>query len=321
MKTSSLQELEKSRKLIIKRLVLHIIAGFVICYLLINLSYDWLDSEKLFVYKEVIGVYFIAVYLLLSGFLKYSLAIFKDEEREFRQAYKDIVFVPFFKKLNLKYKKYYHVHAIDILNSGLFSKLFDTQDGNDYVYGNVGEVRFSFSDVFLYDIKYSLFKDIMFGYLFSRKRKKTFAGLVFVAEFNKVVNSTTKIQSKNFIKKESLKKIVMDNAEFNDIFNVFTDDEINANYILSPKFMQNLIQLNGFVKFGIRMSFNRQKIYIVLNHGKDSFEPSLFRQVIKDSVTKEIKKEILSVVGIIKTLDLNNKIWLENSAWADEFYR
>ena len=46
------------------------------------------------------------------------------------------------------------------------------------------------------------------------------------------------------------------------------------------------------------------------NQNRDSFEPNMLKSVNNRKNINEIKREILAVIGIIKTLELNKKIWI-----------
>lgn len=300
-----LLNLEKKRKFILKFLTVYSVVCAIFLLFVIGFIWDKFSSSDFFVYKEFKIAILLLIIIAIRAFYKFSVSYFDEHFREFKSEYKDAVLEPLFKKLNFKYSKFGHVHALDIMHSGFF-KGFDTQDGNDFVRGSIGDVRFSFSDITLSCIKYSLFKDIMFGYLFSRTKKPKFMGLFYTADFNKNIKTPIKITSKP---KPFKAKILMDNYDFNQLFNVYCSDMIFANYILTPVFMERLLTLEKFAKGGIKISFDRDRIYIVLNKGKDSFEPSLFKSVRDKENFWAIRREIFAVLSIIKDLDLNDKIW------------
>lgn len=321
---SEILKLEKRRKFIVKKIFFYILGSVFLLFFILNFlfkSYLNLKSELNFTGENTPLFYlFLAIFLLITtSYYKFSLSIFNEDIKEFRSSYKDLILKPFIKTLDLKYSKYGHVHALHLIASEFFHNNFDTQEGNDFIKGRIGETSFSFSDIVLSDMDYSLFKDIMFGFHFSMTKRRKIMGLFFVADFNKNINSNTKIYTKSIANFPSsyYKKIKMDNANFNNMFDVFTDNVINANYILTPKFIENITNLQKFVKRDFKMSFNRDRIYIFCNQGKDSFEPSLLKPVYDRESIKAIKNEILSVIAIIKDLELNNRIWLKNSAIKD----
>lgn len=301
----NLLNLEKKRKFILKFLIIYTIVFTIFFMFVIGFIWDKFSNSYLYEYNELKILIILLIAISLRGFYKFSVAYFDEHFREFKSEYKDAVLKPLFKRLNFKYSKFGHVHALDIMHSGLLDG-FDTQDGNDFVRGSVGDVRFSFSDITLSRIKYSLFKDIMLGYLFSRTKKPKFMGLFYTADFNKSIKTPIKITSKPKLFRT---KILMDNYDFNELFNVYCSDMVFANYILTPVFMERLLTLENFAKGGIKISFDRNKIFIVLNKGKDSFEPNLFKSVKNRDNFVAIRHEIFAVLSIIKNLNLNEKIW------------
>lgn len=302
---SNLLALEKKRKFIVRFIFIY---SLICVFLIVNLAnfiYGKLDEFDLARYEVTKVIFVILSLILLRAFYKFSVGYFKEYIADFRSEYKDAVLEPFFKKLNFKYSKFGHVHALDIMHSGFF-KDFDTQDGNDFVRGSVKDVSFSFSDITLSRINYSLIKDIMFGYLFSRTKSPKFRGLFYVCEFHKSIKTPIKITSKPKLFKQ---KIYMDNYDFNEYFNVYCDDIVFANYILTPVFMEKLLSLSRFAKGGIKISFDRHKVYIVLNKGKDSFEPNLLQKVNKKENFIKIRYEIFAVLGLLKSIRENDKIF------------
>lgn len=305
MSYSKLVELEKRRRFIVKFLIIYILVCIFLITVFVNFIYDKFIEFDLVRYEVSKIVLLILLFVILRAFYKFSVSYFKDYVSDFKSEYKDIVLEPFFKRLNFKYSKFGHVHALDIMHSGFF-KGFDTQDGNDFVGGNLNDISFCFSDIILSKIKYSLFKDIMFGYLFSREKLPKFMGLFYVCEFDKSIKSPIKITSKPNLFRT---RIYMDNYDFNKYFNVYCDDMIFTNYILTPVFMQRLLSLSQFAKGGIKISFDRHKVYIVLNKGKDSFEPNFLQSVNKKENFIKIRREIFAVLGFVKNIRQNNKLF------------
>ena len=101
----------------------------------------------------------------------------------------------------------------------------------------------------------------------------------------------------------------MDDSEFNAKFSVYSNDMQNAMYILSPAFMKRLLDLKRRLNFPISVSFVGDKIYIFLDTGKDNFEPDIDKSVLHANPAFTIKRELSHFLSIVKTLNLNTKIW------------
>lgn len=314
---SEILKLEKRRKNLVLKFAAYITVSAILIYWFLRFCvyFYTISKEELdFTSDNNIMFYVVCIvaYIIVHGYFKFSVDTISYDLRDFRSAYKDAVLKPFIKQLGFKYEKYGHVHALNLIHSELFSSGFDVQEGNDFIRGTASNVRFSLSDIVLSDMKYNFLKDLFFGYNFSLRKKRLLYGLFFEANFNRAINSNTRIFSKKLINFQNfkLKKIKMDNTDFNKIFDVFTDDKINANYILTPKFMENLTKIAKFARHDFRMSFKNDRVFMFFNQNRDSFEPNMLKSVNNRKNINEIKREILAVIGIIKTLELNKKIWI-----------
>ena len=103
----------------------------------------------------------------------------------------------------------------------------------------------------------------------------------------------------------------MDDTLFNDEFRVFTDDKVEARYLLTPSFMKRLRELKE--KFagdmGVSAAFMDDKFYLFLNGAKNRFETTLFSIPPSLYDAKRIKKEISKLLLIIDELNLSLDIF------------
>ena len=98
----------------------------------------------------------------------------------------------------------------------------------------------------------------------------------------------------------------MDDTLFNDEFRGFTDDKVEARYLLMPAFIKRLRELK--IKFagemGVSAAFMDDKFYLFLNGAKNRFETTLFSIPPSLEDAKRIKKEISELLPIIDELNL-----------------
>lgn len=181
---------------------------------------------------------------------------------------------------------------LDIKNCGFFS-------GNDLISGVIDSVKFRMSDICYEENRQTGNGSI---------RISIFKGIVFVADFYKNFNSHTFIISSNYTKKKG-QKITLDNVNFNSKFQVFTDNKINAFYILDPVFMEKILKLTN--KFqNIDMVFYKNKIYCFINNNKDNFEIDIDTPLLNAKMIFSLYKYNFDMFfGIVKELNLNNKIF------------
>lgn len=321
----TLLELEKMRKKIVRKmpefsvmsLIFAVFAAFFMTLFLTYLGQVFFGTK----FGGVAAI-FIFIYLLIHFIKHYKHEFTQDEAFKFIDKYKNFYLKNYINSLGFEYQKIGHIHALDIMKSGLFAS-FDKQSGNDKISGEIDGVRFVFSDL-LIENKIEIQEKDSFvlkgGLLTPNSLEKTFVtafqGLFFMADFHKKINSKTVVLSRagrqngEIIAKNKLKDIKMDNTEFNKLFEVFTNDPQNAMYILNFSLMEQLIKLQKMFKDPISVSFVDNRIFIKVDRGYDSFEPDLSQNIVNKNIAPRIKAELNAMFDIVKILKLNSKIWI-----------
>ena len=137
-----------------------------------------------------------------------------------------------------------------------------------------------------------------------------FQGVLFKADFNKTLSSITQI---SHINSRNLaiygKKANMDDARFEEIFDVYTTDQIGARYALSPALMERFTQLCLRLDAPANAVFKDNEIFIAVETWRDDFEPDIRKSLINNETIALYESEIASFTQIIKELNLNRKIW------------
>ena len=143
------------------------------------------------------------------------------------------------------------------------------------------------------------------------KDMQAFSGSVLVCEFYKKFSGQTTVVSRTLNTKFLGEKEWMDDTLFNDEFRVFTDDKVEARYLLTPTFMRRLYELKE--KFagdmGVSAAFMDDKFYLFLNGAENKFETTLFSLPPSLYDVKQIKKEISELLSIIDELNLSLDIF------------
>ena len=145
---------------------------------------------------------------------------------------------------------------------------------------------------------------------------KGFYGVIVELDMNKKFEGHTFILEKNNIKdnlavkSSEYEKIDLEDTEFNQEFCVYSQNQIEARYILTTAFIERLKKLKEIYKAKyIRAAFKDEKIIILIQTGRD-----MFQMAGKSAMTKEtfiqLFDEITSVLDIIDILKLNEKLGL-----------
>ena len=180
----------------------------------------------------------------------------------------------------------------------------DKYSGNDLIFGQIEGVRVKFSDVEAISIKEDLHGN--------KTHRVLFAGILFVADFPKRLKGVTQICSgTDDFKDYGGKRARMDDAEFERLFRVYTTDQIEARYALTPSLMENLKLLKTRFHRPINIVLAEDKICMAIRTGRDNFEPDLRRPLVGKGANRFYKDEIGGFLRIVEELRLNRKIWLD----------
>ena len=178
----------------------------------------------------------------------------------------------------------------------------DKYSGNDLIFGQIEGVRVKFSDIEAISIKEDLHGN--------KTHRVLFAGILFVADFPKRLKGVTQICSgMDDFKDYGGKRARMDDAEFERLFRVYTTDQIEARYALTPSLMENLKLLKTRFHRPINIVLIGDKICIAIRTGRDNFEPDLRRPLVGKGANRFYKDEIGGFLRIVEELRLNRKIW------------
>ena len=183
-------------------------------------------------------------------------------------------------------------------------------NGSDYVQATYRGVNISFSDVLLRHETGS-------G---KNKRVVTrFKGQWIIIELTKDIRSQLKLREKAKNEKKAKSDVMTEDIEFNNKFQILTNDPHNAFYILTPHFMDYIKNMKKRANARIYMAFmkrmNYNHVHIALHNTRDLFEPNLKYNLGKNQIPVirgQIKSEIRYITGIIDELLLNDYLFEAN---------
>ena len=279
--------------------------AIIFCFF-VGISYvylqDFMDSFTFLLFVVGIGS-------TVFGFL------YKMKVAGFSSLYKDFVVEKLvsFVDNSLRYNKLGMIPEYEYKKSRLFPQTIDRFSGDDLVSGKINGVDIRFSELH-HEIKIENEKGKSYY-------KTVFQGIFFIADFNKNFHGKTVVlpdSSERFLGSfshlfQSLSTrgelVKLDNPEFEREFVVYSDDQIEARYILSHSFMQNILELKKMVGKNLYISFINSKIYIAINFKEQLFEPKIYKKVTNFDDIKFYFQVISLSVDIVKYLSLDRKIW------------
>lgn len=144
--------------------------------------------------------------------------------------------------------------------------------------------------------------------------------LCFVADFNKVLNATTLLDPKSVALRQvfspkrkalkDVKSIQLDNPTFNKQYQVYTDNDIEARYILTPRFMESILATRGSL-CGYYL-FKENKILFVGNVSVNHAQVDLFDIDAETNIyeqTLQTAKALKHLLGLVEAFNLDSLIW------------
>ncbi len=141
----------------------------------------------------------------------------------------------------------------------------------------------------------------------TRSFKYIFKGLFCTFGLNKRYNNHT-IILKNTDKIEvpiDFSELQTNNKEFNNQFKVLTDNRAEADSILTPEFLNGLLEIKEKLQTTFRCGFYQGNFLFALDTDKDFFEPTGIREgVLNDEKHTKILNEMNSILSIVDKLGL-----------------
>jgi len=148
----------------------------------------------------------------------------------------------------------------------------------------------------------------------SGKNQKTlFDGVMVQLEMNKTFTGNTVIRPDKIFHispNKNLRHTVLEDVEFEKKFDVFTDDEVEARYLITTALMARLNDMKvAFKADKVSAVFYMNKFIIGLHTSKDLFSIcSLIRPVYDEKQIFQMFDEMLSIIKLIEYFKLDQKI-------------
>lgn len=295
-----LQQLELLRKKQVSRLRFIIIAG--IASLALGLA--------------TMIPFMVVIFLFLSLLLYFAFFGFNRSRPDFKSEYKRIVITRLIRFIDpgLQYSPHQFIPQTTYDFSRIFLNNPDIYSGEDLIEGNIGKTQVHFSELHTQDRR-------------TDNRGRTyyvtiFRGIFFIADFNKNFQGQTYVlsdfserflgffgrafQNMHFGRPAPVR---LEDPVFEKFFAVYSTDEVEARYILTPSFMQRIVEFRKKAEAPVQFSFIESNIYIAVPMRKNLFEPRLMATVLNFGEVEEYYRQILFCTSVIDELNLNTRIW------------
>lgn len=137
-----------------------------------------------------------------------------------------------------------------------------------------------------------------------------FKGFLFIADFHKEFQGETTVLRDSFFKiKMGASRVKMENPDFEKVFDVFSTNQIEARYLITPSMMERMLKLDSNFKKGITISFRDSTILVAIPDSKNRFEADVWSSLSDMSILKSDFAVLQSLLEIVDELNLNTRIW------------
>jgi hypothetical protein len=294
-------ELEKARQ---KSLKLFIGACFLTLLMVLGLLY--LNRHQDIVtmlasyYKDLPDYVLAAAFMISSAALYYPFKLFSKAVKTdlFRDLFK---FFDGFVFKNSGHDPEESYGKFDLIPD------YNVYESKGIINGAHSEVDFSAEELTLKEVRRSSK---------SSSTKIVFRGMIIVFEFNKKFNGRTLVKkdlgifnSLNKVKRDKLERVKLEDPVFEKMFEVYSEDQIEARYLLSTSFMERLMSLSKlFDNAKLECSFFDNRLLLLVPTKKHFFSvPSFFRRLDLVAACKLIVTNINLIFEIIEILKLNQQ--------------
>ena len=181
------------------------------------------------------------------------------------------------------------------VNLGLLPSRFTKSHFEDRIAGVAHGTRFEFFETHLEKQNSSEKKN---------ETVSVFTGQLLALEFDqKFSGRTIVLRDKGWLqgkKKQDMKRVGLVDPVFEKIFEAYGTDQVEARYLLTPTFMQRLVDLEHSVDGkNIRFAFVDGQLLIAIETGNRYESGSMFEPLVNPSRTQKILDEIGAIYDVI----------------------
>ena len=189
-------------------------------------------------------------------------------------------------------------------NSGLFTSP-DRYHAEDLIEGCLDKTSFICSEVHAEERRARSTKNGVQYYW-----EDIFKGFLFIADFHKEFQGETTVLRDSFFKiKMGASRVKMENPDFEKVFDVFSTNQIEARYLITPSMMERMLKLDSNFKKGVTISFRNSTILVAIPDSKNRFEADVWSSLNDMSILKSDFEVLQSLLEIVDELNLNTRIW------------
>jgi hypothetical protein len=166
----------------------------------------------------------------------------------------------------------------------------------DHIVGEYQEIPFELEEMYL-----TGGSTPFIGIVITIKMNKNFHGNTIVVRNGLGLDRLS--ASKNQLK--NMEQVHLEDPVFEKRYDVYSTDQIESRYLLTPSFMERLNNLATLMQGSVRASFYDEKLCLMISSDENRFEPgSIFKPATFEDEIHAILAEMKEIFGIINALKL-----------------
>ncbi|MFH0865538.1 MAG: DUF3137 domain-containing protein [Bacteroidota bacterium] len=258
----------------------------------------------------------ITLVILIIAYGIIALIFGQKAIRKYKRIFKDVVIGPLIKAIDpgLQYAKESFVSRAKYDESKIFLTGVDRYSGEDYVWGMVDKTAMEFSELHTQYVTrdskgrtqyHTIFKGL---FMIADFHKEFKCRVVVMPDFSeKLFGGLAKFFQKMNLMRDQL--IYMEDPVFEKMFKVYSNDQVEARYILSVNMLKRIVELKTRLNKNISISFINSKMFLAISQTKNLFDPSMGKSVLNPEMIQEFYNQVLGCVQIVDDMNLNTRIW------------
>ena len=140
-----------------------------------------------------------------------------------------------------------------------------------------------------------------------------FHGLFFHLDFNKSLSGVTFVtpetaRAYQIGSRSGMTQVTLENPDFEKEFKVYSTNEVEARYILTPAMMEKLLSLRQIAEYPVFLGFKGNGAFLGVHYDRSLFEPGIASTTSEQSIVEMAEHFALAEV-VVNELDLNTRIW------------
>ena len=140
----------------------------------------------------------------------------------------------------------------------------------------------------------------------SKQRVQIFDGLMFEVDMNKKFNSHTVVKTDrdSVLSGKEFQHVSFENPEFEREFGVYSTDRAESEYLLTPPFMQRLLEMKQIENRCIEVVFCNQKAFLFISCNSDMFELPRDKSATDTEYYQNIILDLTKMLRVVDALSI-----------------